>query len=74
MEPEKEVTFFKLIRKLNRARIRYVIIGRNIVILQKCCFLDFPYSHYILNGNQRSGQKSEGISSHAILIDSAFII
>jgi hypothetical protein len=33
MEPEKEVSFFKLIRELNRAKIRYLIIGRRAVIL-----------------------------------------
>jgi hypothetical protein len=33
MEPEKEVSFFKLIRELNREKIRYVIIGRRAVIL-----------------------------------------
>jgi hypothetical protein len=33
MQPEKEVSFFKLIRELNRRRIRYLIIGRRAVIL-----------------------------------------
>lgn len=33
MEPEKEVNFFDLIRKLNRQKIRYLIIGRRAVIL-----------------------------------------
>ncbi len=33
MDPEKEVSFFKLIRELNRAKIRYLIIGRRAVIL-----------------------------------------
>jgi hypothetical protein len=33
MEPEKEVSFFKLIRQLNRRKIRYLIIGRRAVIL-----------------------------------------
>jgi hypothetical protein len=33
MEPEKEVSLFKLIRELNRAKIRYLIIGRRAVIL-----------------------------------------
>jgi len=33
MEAEKEVSFFKLIRELNRAKIRYLIIGRRAVIL-----------------------------------------
>jgi len=33
MEPEKEVSFFKLIRELNRRKIRYLIIGRRAVIL-----------------------------------------
>jgi len=33
MEPEKEVSFFKLIRELNRWKIRYLIIGRRAVIL-----------------------------------------
>jgi len=33
MEPEKEVSFFKLIRELNRGKIRYLIIGRRAVIL-----------------------------------------
>jgi len=33
MEPEKEVSFFKLIRMLNQWKIRYLIIGRRAVIL-----------------------------------------
>ena len=33
MKPEKEVKFFKLIRELNRQKIRYLIIGRRAVIL-----------------------------------------
>ena len=33
MEPEKEVSFYKLIRELNRWKIRYLIIGRRAVIL-----------------------------------------
>jgi len=33
MEPEKGVSFFKLIRELNRGKIRYLIIGRRAVIL-----------------------------------------
>ncbi len=33
MEPEKEVSFFKLVRELNRAKVRYLIIGRRAVIL-----------------------------------------
>jgi len=33
MQPEKEVSFFKLIRQLNRRKIRYLIIGRRAVIL-----------------------------------------
>jgi hypothetical protein len=33
MEPEKEVSFFKLIRELNRGKILYLIIGRRAVIL-----------------------------------------
>lgn len=33
MKPEKEVKFFKLLRELNRQRIRYLIIGRRAVIL-----------------------------------------
>jgi len=33
MEPEKEVSLFKLIRELNRRKIRYLIIGRRAVIL-----------------------------------------
>jgi hypothetical protein len=33
MEPKKEVSFFKLIRELNRGKIRYLIIGRRAVIL-----------------------------------------
>jgi hypothetical protein len=33
MEPEKEISFFKLIRELNRRKIRYLIIGRRAVIL-----------------------------------------
>jgi len=33
MEPEKEVSFLKLIRELNRRKIRYLIIGRRAVIL-----------------------------------------
>jgi hypothetical protein len=33
MEPEKEVSFLKLIRVLNRSKIRYLIIGRRAVIL-----------------------------------------
>ena len=33
MEAEKEVSFFKLIRELNRAKIRYLIIGRRAVNL-----------------------------------------
>ena len=33
MKPEKEIKFFKLIRELNRQRIRYLIIGRRAVIL-----------------------------------------
>ena len=33
MQPEKEVSFFKLIRELNRRKIRYLIIGRRAVIL-----------------------------------------
>lgn len=33
MKPEKEVKFLKLIRVLNRHKIRYLIIGRRAVIL-----------------------------------------
>ncbi len=33
MEPEKEVSLFRLIRELNRRKIRYLIIGRRAVIL-----------------------------------------
>jgi hypothetical protein len=33
MKLEKEVNFFKLIRELNRQKIRYLIIGRRAVIL-----------------------------------------
>ena len=33
MEPEKEVSFLKLIRELNREKIRYLVIGRRAVIL-----------------------------------------
>ncbi len=33
MEPEKGVSFFKLIRALNQSKIRYLIIGRRAVIL-----------------------------------------
>jgi hypothetical protein len=33
MKPEKEVKFFELIRKFNRRKIRYMIIGRRAVIL-----------------------------------------
>ncbi len=33
MEPEKEVSLFKLIRALNQRKIRYLIIGRRAVIL-----------------------------------------
>ncbi|MBM4340596.1 MAG: hypothetical protein FJ110_13765 [Deltaproteobacteria bacterium] len=33
MKPEKEVNFFKLLRKLNRQKIRYLIIGRRAVVL-----------------------------------------
>ncbi len=33
MKPEKEVNFFKLLRELNRQKIRYLIIGRRAVIL-----------------------------------------
>jgi hypothetical protein len=33
MKLEKEVKFFKLIRELNRQKIRYLIIGRRAVIL-----------------------------------------
>jgi len=33
MEPEKEVKFFNLIRRLNHQKIRYLIIGRRTVIL-----------------------------------------
>jgi hypothetical protein len=33
MEPEKEVTFLKLIRELNREKVRYLVIGRRAVIL-----------------------------------------
>ncbi len=33
MEPEKEVSFSKLIRALNRSKIRYLTIGRRAVIL-----------------------------------------
>ncbi len=33
MEPEKEISFFELIRELNRKKIRYLIIGRRAVIL-----------------------------------------
>ena len=33
MEPEKEVSFFELIRELNRRKIRYLVIGRRAVIL-----------------------------------------
>jgi len=33
MEPGKEVSFFELIRELNRRKIRYLIIGRRAVIL-----------------------------------------
>jgi hypothetical protein len=33
MEPEKEVSFLKLIQELNRSKIRYLIIGRRAVIL-----------------------------------------
>lgn len=40
----------------------------------RCRFLDFPYSSYVSDGNQRSGLKSEGIFSRSILIDSAILI
>jgi len=33
MEPEKEISFFDLTRKLTRQNIRYLIIGRRAVIL-----------------------------------------
>jgi hypothetical protein len=33
MEPEKEISLLKLIRELNRRKIRYLIIGRRAVIL-----------------------------------------
>ncbi len=33
MQPEKEVSFFKLIRELNRRKIRYLIIGPRAIIL-----------------------------------------
>ncbi len=33
MQPQKEVSFFKLIRELSRAKVRYLIIGRRAVIL-----------------------------------------
>ena len=33
MEPEKEVSFLKLIRELNREKVRYLVIGRRAVIL-----------------------------------------
>ncbi|MCX8117031.1 MAG: hypothetical protein N3G78_03725 [Desulfobacterota bacterium] len=33
MKLEKEVDFFKLLRELNRLRVRYLIIGRRAVIL-----------------------------------------
>ncbi len=33
MEPKKEVSFLKLIRELNRGKIRYLVIGRRAVIL-----------------------------------------
>ena len=33
MEPEKEVSFLRLIRELNRGKIRYLVIGRRAVIL-----------------------------------------
>lgn len=33
MKPNKEVNFFKLLRELNRQRVRYLIIGRRAVIL-----------------------------------------
>ena len=33
MKPEKEINFFKLIRELNRKKIRYLVIGRRAVIL-----------------------------------------
>lgn len=33
MQPQKEVSFFKLIRELNRVKVRYLIIGRRAVIL-----------------------------------------
>ncbi len=33
MEPEKEVSFLKLIRELNRGKVRHLVIGRRAVIL-----------------------------------------
>ena len=33
MEPEKKISFLKLIRELNRGKIRYLVIGRRAVIL-----------------------------------------
>jgi hypothetical protein len=33
MKPEKEINLFRLIRELNRQKIRYLIIGRRAVIL-----------------------------------------
>jgi len=33
MKPEREVNFFKLLRELNRQKIRYLIIGRRAIVL-----------------------------------------
>jgi hypothetical protein len=53
MEPEKEVSFFKLIRELNWAKIRYVIIGRRAVIL----FSKLAKENFIIESNSFSASE-----------------
>ena len=47
MEPEKEVKFFDLIRRFNRQKIRYLIIGRRAVILYGGPVLTADYDLWI---------------------------
>ena len=47
MEPEKEVKFADLIRRFNRERIRYLIIGRRAVILYGGPVLTADYDFWI---------------------------
>jgi hypothetical protein len=47
MKPEKELNFFKLLRELNRQKIRYLIIGRRAVILYNAPVLTADHDLWI---------------------------